>query len=203
MPKTLPSSFIPEKNKLASPNATVLLCELTPVGESTLYFVRNTENLTSNEQEYQAIWFEIDAVKENSKGDLPAVTLRVNNVTRAVEALLQDYDGLVDAQVTIKAVNVANPDDTMLALDFDVMHSESDEKWVYLSLGAPSPLRRIFPPDRYQAEYCAWIPGGVECGVPAAAGACNRTASDCRTVYKNMARFGGDFGLTNPNVRLV
>lgn len=159
MPKLLPGSFIPEKNKLASANATVLLCEISNPDFDTVYLARNTENITSNGQPYTALWFEIDAVKESSKGDIPTITLRVNNPARALEPTLEAYGGAVDANVKIMAVNVANPNDTLLEMNFDVMSSSSDDHWVYLSLGAPSLLRKRFPPQSVPGRLLRLDPG--------------------------------------------
>jgi len=204
--KTLPNNFILEKNKLASPNATVLLLKITPPASTELdpiYLVRNTENITSDGQEYTAFPFELDMVSESSKGDVPSLVLRVGNVTRALEAQYQAYDGLVDYEVTISAVNVAYPNEEFLAITADVISSHADAQWIYLSLGAPSPLRYRFPPERFMAEYCQWIPGGAECAKPAAAGVCKRTRAECAATFNNLRRFGAQFGLANPTVRLV
>jgi phage-related protein len=200
--RSLPATFITEKNKLSSGDPTVLLLKVQIAALDPIYLARNTEDIVSNGVSYLAFWFELDVREENSKGNLPEIQLRVNNATRALEYYFDAYDGLVDAEVTVSAVNTAYPDDVALAIDADIMASSADDHWIYLTLGTPSPLRFRFPPEIYIAEHCSWRPGGPECGKPEAANVCKRTRPDC-LIFNNVARFGGEMGLANPGVRLA
>jgi len=200
--RTLPPSFIPEKNKLASADPTVLLLEAQISGLDPIYLARNNENIVSNGNTYQAFSFELDVIQETSKGDIPNIQLRVNNVTRALEYYFDQYEGFIDSKVILSDVHVAHPNDVVIAMDADIMSSNSDDQWIYLSLGAPSPLLFRFPPETYIAEFCSWTPGGPECAKGEATNVCRRTHADC-VLYQNTQRFGGHLGLANPQLRIA
>lgn len=67
------TSLVLEKNKLSSTNPWLILLEINvpSIPPTTVYLVRNTENITFNSQEYTAFPFEIDVSKQVSKGDIP------------------------------------------------------------------------------------------------------------------------------------
>ncbi len=205
MSRVLPVSVILEKNKLASPNPFLLFLDVqVGSGEGDwVYLVRNTENKFLGAQEYTAFPFEVDTTIDTSKGDIPSLTLRVSNVTRVLEAYLEELDGLIEKQIVLRLINAANLDDVAIELTYDIIGTNYDENWVYFTLGAPSPLRKRFPRYKFIAKYCNWVPGGLECGKSAAIGVCRRTYEDCHDTYSNTPRFGGYLGLSNPSVRLA
>ena len=200
--RTLPSSVILQKNKIASAEAWLIFLDLVMPTE-TLYLVRNTEDKTYNSQVYTAFPFEIGVIQDSSKGNIPSLEIKVSNVTRAIQVYVEDLDGLTEnCSVTIRIINTGDLDDVALEQSYDILGCVCDEQWVTFTLGAPNPLRRSFPPYRFIADFCQWIPGGAECTVAAATNTCDRTLSACR-VFNNSSNFGGQIGLSNPSVRLV
>jgi phage-related protein len=155
------TSLVLEKNKLSGTVPWLILLEVsipsTPA--TTIYLVRNTEDITFNSQTYTAFPFELDVSKQVSKGDIPTIELRVNNVTRTLQSYLEDYDGLVDESVTIRVV--AKPTGESVyheaaSWTYDILAVHSDAQYVYFTLGAPNPLSRRFPLYRYIAFNCRW-----------------------------------------------
>ena len=155
------TSLVLEKNKLSSTTPWLILLEInvpsTP--PTTVYLVRNTENITFNSQEYTAFPFEIDVSKQVSKGDIPTIELKADNVTRTLQKYLEDCDGLVDTQMTVRVV--AKPTGESVYYEaqswtYDVLAVHSDANYVYFTLGAPNPLSKRFPVHRYIAFNCRW-----------------------------------------------
>ena len=158
--KTLPANLILEKNRLASPNAWLVTLDitLTDTPPTKFYLVNNTEDITFNGQLYTAINFEIDPAKSYGSGQIPVHTLRVSNVTRILQAYLEATNGGVDSEVTVRVVNTAylNENYAELEMNYSVLFVKSNALWVAFTLGAPNPLRKRCPLNRYIAEYCNW-----------------------------------------------
>ena len=155
------TSLVLEKNKLSSTTPWLILLEINvpSIPPTTVYLVRNTENITFNSQEYTAFPFELDVSKQVSKGDIPTIEVRVSNVTRTTQAYLEDCDGLVDTQMTVRVV--AKPTGESVYYEaqswtYDVLAVHSDANYVYFTLGAPNPLSKRFPVHRYIAFNCRW-----------------------------------------------
>jgi phage-related protein len=114
MPRTLSSFGILEKNKLTSNTIWLLMLEITVPGVAEpIRITSNNENVTWRDESWIAFPFELDDMGEDSRGEVPQVSLRVSNVSRTMEAYLQDYDiytkanGFTPIAVTIYVVNNA------------------------------------------------------------------------------------------------
>jgi lambda family phage minor tail protein L len=203
--KSLPSELLDEKNKLATPNAWLLFMDVVLPDEDATEFhlVNNTEDLTFQGQLYTAINFDIDPDQQSSKGEIPTLSLRVSNVTRILQAYLEELNGALGANVTLRIVNTANlaSNYTELTLEYDVLGAETNDLWVTFHLGAPNPLRRRFPLYRYIANHCGWSYKSAECAYAGVLLTCKRTLTDCR-LHANSKRYGGFPGL-NGAVRLA
>jgi len=196
-----------EKNKLYSTTAWLILAEIsiptTPA--STAYLVRNTEDIVFNSNTYTAFPFELDTMRHVSKGEIPSLTLRFANAGRAIQAYLEDYEGLVGQTVTLRIV--AKPGGSASYLEarswtYDILETTADANWVSFTLGAPNPLVRRFPLHRYIANHCNWKFKSVECGYSGSATSCERTLAACQA-KNNSTRFGGFPGMGGGNVRLA
>ena len=202
--KTLPANIILEKNKIAADSAWIILIEIYLDDSTVLYFARNNEAITYDGQEYQAFPFELDAMKENARGEIPTLTLRVSNVTRIIQAYLEDYSGGVGKTVKLIVVNSENltEDFAELEMEFEVLATTSSVQWVTFTLGAPNPLRQRFPRHRYFSNYCRWEFKSTECGYTGDATTCNHRLQDCRA-YNNSSRFGGFPSLSERGYRVA
>ena len=91
--RTLSSTAIAEKNKLATDSVFLLLVAITIPGlAQPVRVAANNESVTWNGQTWQPFPFEIDELVEESKGEVPQIVIRVGNESRVMEQYLQDYD---------------------------------------------------------------------------------------------------------------
>lgn len=201
----IPASLILEKNKLNSTYPWLLLIDVTtPV--STMYFVRNTEDIIFNGITYTAFPFDMEVDKQDTKGQIPSMSLRVSNVTRAVQAEIEQYGGLVGETVTLRIVNSAylSENYSELTFDFEIIACSATAIWVTFVLGAPNLLAKRFPLYRYMSNFCRYVSyfKGPECGYSGGLTVCNGTLANCQERL-NSERFGGFLGLSPIPLRLV
>jgi len=204
MPKNLPANLILEKNKLNATSPWIILLDIKLPDNTILYFCNNNENIQFNGHTYNAIAFELDTTTQTVKGEIPSVTLRISNVTKLIQAYLEEYNGGIGATVTLRVVNTAylNENYSELEMTFDVIAASTDAYWATFTLGTPNPLRKMFPPYMYIAEHCNWQFKSAECGYSGPATTCKRTYEDCK-LHGNTARFGGFKGLSGGYLRIV
>ena len=81
--KSLSSVTIEERNKVHSDGAWLILLKIIFSGV-TLYFARNTEKIVWDQSVWQPFSFELDDIKEENKGEIPSVNIRVSNVNQQV-----------------------------------------------------------------------------------------------------------------------
>lgn len=192
--RTLSTAALIEKNKLATDSAWLILLEVT-IGATTLKLVANNEDILWNGDTWQAFPFELDTVGETGKGEIPAVIVKVSNVTGEVQRLIESNDGVNGVPVVIRVINTEVTTTTPeLELSFVVESSTHDEQWITFRLTGANCLTRRVPRRRYLKDFCPFAYGGIECGVSAATlatyPACNRTFANC-TERGNSIRFGG------------
>lgn len=200
--KNIPAALILEKNKLASPNPWLIMLDMTLPNGSVIRIVRNTEDVVYQGNTYSKFPFEIEPTTQSSKGEIPTVSLRVGNVTRILQAYLEDMNGLVGSTVKITVVNAAYLSENYAELEmtFDVKATGSDAYWVTFTLGSPNPLKNRFPLYRYIAAHCNWQFKSRECNYSGSSETCKRTLDYCR-ILNNSKRFGGYMGLQGGGVR--
>ena len=92
MPRTLSSLGIIEKNKLVSSTVWLLMLEITIPGGGVIRVTSNNESVTWREETWIAFPFELEDINEDSKGEVPQVTLRMSNINRVMESYIQAYD---------------------------------------------------------------------------------------------------------------
>jgi len=207
--RTLPAALIAEKNLLASKSSWILLLDVTiPDGLSTvIHLARNTEDVVFNGTTYLKFAFEIDAVtKESSQGEIPSASIRVSNVSQALQAYVEEYDGLVDETVTLIVVNADHLAEsyTELTLNFTITGCTVDAKWINFKIGLPNPLVKRYPLYRYLSGACNWRANfkGAECRYAGSDTNCTGTLEACRA-KGNAGHFGGYPGLARGGIRIV
>jgi len=193
MSLNLSSAAILEKNKLAGEGAWIVLLKLILSDGTTLRLARNNEDVTWDSNTWTAFPFELDEAKESGKGEHQTITVKVGNVSRAIQAYMEDYDGGVGADVTLYVVHSEHLDLTSAEIEesFIITSSYSDSQWAYFDLSAPNQVFVLFPPFRYMKNFCRWSFKGTRCGYSGAYNACNKTLADCR--QRNNARYFGGF----------
>jgi len=209
--RKLPSAIITAKNKMNSPDAWVLLAELTLVNPddsedtTTIRVARNQEDVTLDGNVYTAFPFQIEPSAENQSGELPSVRLMISNVTRVLQPDIEAYSGGVGSTVKLFAVSMSNLEESYagLELEYEIIGCESSAEWITLVLGAPNPLRQRFPLYKYAPSHCQWAFKSCECGYDGVDFTeCNKTHADCKE-RGQQERFGGFLGLRSGSIRVV
>jgi phage-related protein len=203
--KNLSNELQEAKNMIEQVDPWITLLDISISDSSTVIrYTDNGENVTFNGSVYEAFPYKIDPIKSDDSGKVPTISISVSNVSKVLMPYLETTGGLVNSDVKLYVVNTGNlsEDYADLTMSFTVLSASANENWVSLSLGAPSPLRRKFPPDRYLATACAWEFKSIECGYTGSDITCNKTYAEC--VNKgNDARFGGFYGLNPDGFRVV
>jgi len=203
-----------EKNKLASSMAWIVLLKTKLVGGIILRFCKNNEDVTwpvTNGNIYTAFPFELGVIGQTSKTEVPSVILRVGNASRAMQAYLEDEDGMVDAEVMIRVVHSThittetlgvgiNNNNPEVELEYMVMGTSVNAEWVSFSLGATHPYSRRFPRSVLNYDFCKYIHfKGDRCQYAGGETDCDRSLSRCREL-SNSEHFGGVPGMSKKGI---
>ena len=164
-----------ERHKLASGEPWLLLMDIEypgnglpaqpglTVAQSHVRLVRNLEPITfdagdgAGPQVYEPFNFTMGDLTVSSNGSVPDCEIQASNVMRVLQGIIEQYAGVVGANLYLYAVNTTNPaGEPDLSIAFTVTSTTSDAKLVKLKLGASSPLRRLFPISMYRPNFCIW-----------------------------------------------
>ncbi len=192
-----------DKHKLTSTTPWLLLVDFNWQGQH-VRVARNTDAVTfdagdgAGPQSYQPMAFELTGAQQTIAGSLPQVTLKVSNVNHLVEGAIVQYQGAAGATCTIYVVNTDNPSgESDLALETTILRTQTSAAWVTFTLGAPSPLRSLFPRFVYYQGTCMWQYKGAQCAYAGATPTCDLSydgANGC-LAHANQVRFGGFPGI--------
>lgn len=212
---TLSSVAYIEKNKLATTKAWIVLFKFTIPGVSEpLRLCANTEWVkwpVTNGDIYSAFPLDLGEIREDSKGSVPSLTLKVSNAMRTFEWYLEEYDGLVDSVVNIYVVNSThvttdskgygiNNNNPEREFEFDIIESSADKDWIYFTLGASNPFNKRFPRNMVWRNVCSYKDfKGLRCQYTGSEAICDRTLATCRS-YANSINFGGYPGVGSKGV---
>lgn len=227
-----------ERHKLASGEPWLLLMDLVYPGSgapvipgvtAAQQHLRLVRDLNPREfdagdglgpQTYTPFNFTMGDLKVSTDGSVPDAEVQASNILRALQSVIEQYAGVVGADLYLYAVNTANPTgEPDLALALTVKQTTSDNKLVHLKSGASSPLRRLFPIHMYRPNFCrhqynapvlqamqaAAIaaglplidPPGIQCGYLGPLTTCTHTVdgvNGCQA-HNNVLRFGGFPGI--------
>ena len=234
---TLSAGAYLEKNKLTSTGAWLVLLKIKSVAGTIMRFVKNTENVIwpatlgfdtwgalntwgdvdtwgnyEGYNTYVAFPFEFDEIGDTSKGEVPQVTIRVSNISRVMESYMEEQDGMVNAEVTLRIVHTTNvTTDTLgtgtnnpdpeIELQFDVLDSSVDNRWATFILGANNPFRMRFPRNRVMRNFCRYKDfKGARCQYTGVETSCDRSLYTCRNTMNNSEHFGGAPGVGSRGV---
>jgi phage-related protein len=199
-----------DKFLLASGDAWILLLDIIWNGEH-MRLARNVDPIQFDAgdgngiQTYQPFNFEFSANQPGS-GQLPTMGLKVSNVMRILQGIIEQYSGLVGAIANVYVYNTAHPaGEPDLAVTTTIMKSVSSAEMISFTLSAPSPLRQLFPKFLYRATFCFYVSTykGKWCGYTGTLPNCDGTyngPNGCQA-HNNASRFGAFPGIgTNGTV---
>lgn len=207
------------KSRLSNPDPWLSLVKISPAdGSAPIHLVRNTVDILFADgthfsssgapvpDNYTAFAWEFSELNETSDGSLPKWAAKVSNIGGAMQALMQQYDGLVGGHIDVYIVQASRlkrePD---LQLSFDIVGSSSDYQWVTLQLGAESWFRIQFLRWFYSADGCHWRYKSGECGYTGDLPTCSfllNGSNGCRE-HGNQLRFGAYPGVDSNGLRMV
>jgi len=206
MARNLPVNIITEANELDSKGAWLVLLDITLPDSTQLYLVKNTENITYNGQEYTATEFNLSLNSSKGKGQLPQLTLSIENVTHVLESYIEATNGGVGSTVVLRVVNSEHLTENYseLEMTFTVVGTQVNANYVSWQLGIVSPTLMRFPLYKYNPLMCGYKFKSARCGYTGTDTTCDRTLDACRQ-KGNSKRFGGYVGLHNPaySLRIV
>lgn len=192
-----------EKNKIASDVAYILLLQIrviNPINESlveTVYICNNKEDITFNSQVYTAASFDVD-IKQQS-GALAEITLVIQDFTRGIQTLMQEYGGGVGFEVKVLYVNSSALDsDPEIEENFKVTGASAQGYVSTFTLGAENPLSKRCPKRLQHREICSFTYKSTECGSNSTLPTCDYTLTGDNgcIMHSNGQRFGGFPGIT-------
>ena len=217
MPLPLSSIAVAEKNLLATDSIWYLAIKITIPGVGTpVRVVRNNENITWDGETWVAFPFELEEIGEESKGEVPEVVLRVSNVSRQMEAYLQDFDAYTKANgyspiefeiYVLNSKNLASSTPECVHY-FELIQPKTDAMWATFRLGAANPFQKRFPKHRMmknhgKVHYNYPVGTSVLCGAPSSSyTTCDKTLTACR-LRNNSNRYCGFPGIGAGGIRLV
>ena len=211
MPLDISSAAIQEKNKLAGGSGRywIILLDISVPGlPDNIRVASDNANTIWRGNTYVSFPFEVEEISSSSTGEVPRVDIRISNITRAIEAHLQDYDhytkenGYTPIELTISVVHSAHLDLTVPEVEyvFHLKQPKTNAKWATFTLGANNPFSKRFPLNRLLKNRCRYKKfKNDRCGYSGPATDCNRTLVRCREL-NNSARFGGCPGVGNSPV---
>ena len=205
-----------DKSRLSGGDAILSLVKITWPDGTLLRLVNNVGDVVfdtgdgSGPQTFTAFYWEFGELTETSEGSIPQWAVKVSNVSRAVEALVEQYSGGVGGNVVVYMVQASRlkrePD---LELEFDIVGSSSDAKLISFNLGAESPFRIIFGRHTYSADTCRWrYKSGLGCTYAGPLPSCSLRMNDpngCRAHFAAGAvlPFGAYPGVDSNGMRAV
>lgn len=132
--------------------------------------------------------FTFSPIEANQEGDLPQLSVSIDNTGRFLMRYLHSGDGLEGNRAVLflvptNALALAYPNHEFQRWDFRIAEASANEAAIGLRLQNPNFLARLSPVDRYVPSRCRWDYGGPFCGYvlngAAAFQVCPKTIDAC------------------------
>ena len=188
--RNLDSDFILEKNK--QENAPIYLYTIYDYDGSTdLFFTNYDTNITFDSQEYVKFPITHEFISENTTGQIDSVKLTLGNVSRLIQAHLEEND-FRGVKVVIMQVfaDLLDDADAYIKHIYYVDSYIADQQSVEFTLTSKFDVLEVeLPARKYSRNHCGWKFKSTECGYAGGESECNKTLTRCR-VLANNERFG-------------
>lgn len=182
----------------------------TPTPSSVVRLVAAEEEIALGVRTFYPFPIAQSAIEQSSEGNLPTLTLSVDNTGRWLMPYLDQVGGFLGNRARSWLVNrSAVSESDALRFTWHISSAEASAEAVTFRLEVPNPLLRRVPVDRFNPQTCRWVFGSVECGyiinAVAAFTTCGKTLADCiargddedarRIPRRHPLRFGGFRGV--------
>jgi phage-related protein len=211
VPLSISSVATAEKNKITANSVWLIALEITIPGYGgTICIVANNEDIWWAGSQYTAASFQVDQIGEESKGEVPRVDIRISNISRVMDSVVQQYDAYVKVNgyspvmVNIYLLNSLNLGSATPEVKyvFELKQPKTSPMWATFTLGAPNPFMRRYPESRMLKHHCRHIFTDENCKHPGDPLGCNKTLVRCRALG-NRTNFGGFPGIGRGGLTLV
>ena len=162
--------------------------------------VRNDEPIKINGEVYEAMIFEMDMKRR--LGELPSVSVSVQDHHGLVAAKMHDFKGGVGSKVDLMIFPVENGEvegEPDLTEYFEIVGASSAGFVAKWELGVENPLSVTFPKRKQYSNRCGWHYRDEDCAYAGPLTSCDYTLDGprgCRA-HGNSRNFGGLPGLRN------
>lgn len=201
--KTTDAIFIAEKNKAQNRPIFLYTIHNYDGAGANLRFAEWSADVTFDSLIYTRFPIKHQFIKSNNQGSIDSVQITLGNVSRLIQAYLEQYD-FRGIKVKIRMVFADQLADATAYID-EVYYIDSysaDEANVNFNLSSKFDVMDVeLPNRRYMRSYCAWKFKGTECKYAGATATCNKTEAACRAMAggSNIVNFGGFPGIpTSP-----
>lgn len=190
MPRPVDPTFKQEKSK--QENRPVFLYTIENYdGVSDLNLTGYDEDIVYDSVTYTRFPISHEFVGENNQGQIDQVKVRLANVSRLIQAYLEEYD-FRGKKVIIRMVwkdQLSDPDAYMDDI-FYVDSYTADQNNVEFTLTTKFDVLAVdLPARRYARNHCSWKFKSAQCGYTGGETTCNKTQQRCKELA-NYQRFG-------------
>lgn len=209
MTRALSAAALPAVTGIEDDGSFVQMLEITLADATVIRLVRAKADVTWEGNPYTRFPFALDALQQDAKGSPVSLSVRVSNVSRAIQGYLELGGGGIGATCRLIVTHSDNLGTTTADVDetFTCIACRADAQWVRFGLGAKNVARQAFPQDKFYTDHCRWIgkpapDGGFKgtwCGYAGSETTCSGKFDRCRQLG-NSTRFGGFPGMVGQGV---
>lgn len=188
-----------EKNKLSTDSSFIILLDIYL--DEVVRICYNTEDIVWNGNLYQAFPFTIGEISEDSDGSDPNVELQIDNVSQAMQYMVEESGGGNNTEIILRVINSKALDQSTAEMEehFVIQKCSVNQQYITFTLGSEYSARTRRPLNRYMKNNCPFKYKGLRCGAISSYETCNHTLQDCRE-RNNSKRFGGFPGIDQKGV---
>lgn len=194
MARDLNSDLLGAKNKLANADAWLMLFEIAVSDIEVVRITNNEEAVTFNSIVYSPFPISMESMEESGQGDLPYINVTVSNAGQVLTEYMEQRNGLLDKQVTLKLVNEVNlsTDAASITINLVIRESTVTEEAITFRLSHHPFFEVDMPHQRFYRNRCRWAFKSVECGWSAVAGGTDSDSCDKTLNGANGCQAHGD-----------
>lgn len=195
MVQPIPQDLLDELGKPDGKFPFLLFLELAVSTNSTartmFRLVRYPKQITFLGKTWYPFAFQISALTAGEGGDLPSVTITVEDPTQEVRPWLHVAGAFRGKTVKLYWVHWSTlASGSHVPYEFQVVSAEADGDSIDIELRWPNFFDEAFPHDHFNRGRCRWLQGSVECGDFRKQVDCGRTRAGCELVGEDWAAAG-------------
>lgn len=189
--RNLNSTFRTEKN--SPTNKPIFLYRIYDYdGSNDLLFAEHDLNITFNGELYTAFPITHEFIEESGNQEIPQIKVRASNVSRYIQAYLEQYDfrGKRVDIILVWANQLSNPDVKIVDTYYIDSYTANEQDVEFTLTSKFDVLDVPLPSGKYLRTHCRWVFKSSQCAYAGSETSCNRTFQRCQEL-NNVARFGG------------